>query len=297
MFPSPDREAWLEAADGTVVPLGGNCGFGRSSKNAIVIPSDRASRQHAVIHAQNGDEWWLIDPGSVNGTFLNSQRVGQPTPLQAGDKIGVADFEWIFQRNERPNGAVDDELSQGETLATTPMIRNVPCWLLLADIQDFTPLSQRLAPEELAQMVGRWLRASRDTIKAEGGTVNKYLGDGFLAFWLDVPESPQRLSAALKVLAAEQTLAEPPFRIVVHYGRVAMGGNATLGEESLMGPEVNFIFRLEKLAGSIRLSSAISEPAAALLTRWIPCTPIDGAYALKGFEGQHRVFTMADVNK
>ena len=274
---------------------GGNCGLGRSSKNAVVISSDRVSRQHAAIHAQNGGEWWLIDLGSVNGTFLNSRRVGQPTPFQTGDRIVIADSEWVFRRNEKPNGATDDEVSQAETHATTPTIRNVPCWLLLADIQDFTPLSQRLALEELAQMMGRWMRASRETIENHGGTVNKYLGDGFLAFWLDGPDSPQRPATALKVLAAQQTMAEPPFRVVVHHGRVAMGGNPTLGEESLMGPEVNFIFRLEKLAGSIGVLSAISEPAAALLAPWISCAPIEGVHALKGFDGQHRIFTIADV--
>jgi hypothetical protein len=38
---------------------------------------------------------------------------------------------------------------------------------------------------------------------------------------------------------------------VVHFGPVAIGGIASMGEESLMGGEVNLIFRLEKLASSL----------------------------------------------
>src|SRR6266516_7525877 len=45
-------------------------------------------------------------------------------------------------------------------------------------------------------------------------------------------------------------LAEPRFRFIFHFGPVAIGGVASLGEESLMGIEVNFAFRLEKLASS-----------------------------------------------
>jgi len=39
--------------------------------------------------------------------------------------------------------------------------------------------------------------------------------------------------------------AEPlTFRFVLHRGKVYLGGAASLGEESLSGPEVNFVFRM-----------------------------------------------------
>ena len=295
--PPPHSDAWLEAKDGNSFPLCGNCGLGRSSRNTIVIPSDRASRQHAAIHAQDGGEWWLIDLGSVNGTFLNGRRVGQPTPLHPGDRVGIADFEWTFRRAKESNGYHSDDDLHGETFATIPEIRTASCWLLLADIEGFTPLSRRVAPEILAQMIGRWVRASREAIESQGGTMNKYLGDGFLAFWPDEADSAQRVSAAIQTLTAHQAAGEPPFRIVLHHGRVSLGGGATLGEECLMGPEVNFIFRLEKLAGTLGIPGALSESAASRLAPWISSASVDGDHALKGFDGHHRLFKMTGPDR
>lgn len=96
---SPDHEfpAWLALADGSVIPVAGACGIGRSSTNAIHIPSLDASRRHAVIQAQNAAEFWLVDLGSSNGTYLNGRRLVQPRPLTDGDRITIADTDLVFR--------------------------------------------------------------------------------------------------------------------------------------------------------------------------------------------------------
>ena len=47
---------------------------------------------------RRGDQLYLKDEGSRNGTFLNGQRVEQPMPLQKDDIIGVGGIRLEVQR-------------------------------------------------------------------------------------------------------------------------------------------------------------------------------------------------------
>ena len=54
-----------------------------------IDPTDgEISREHARI-IQQGDQFWLEDLNSTNGTFLNGQRIVTPTLLRSGDQIGI----------------------------------------------------------------------------------------------------------------------------------------------------------------------------------------------------------------
>jgi adenylate cyclase len=54
---------------------------------------------------------------------------------------------------------------------------------LFADISGFTPMSQRMSPEELVEKVNQCFRAVTDTIYRHGGSINKFIGDCVLAFF------------------------------------------------------------------------------------------------------------------
>ena len=77
-------------------------------------------------------------------------------------------------------------------------MRNVAAWLLVADIKGSTALAQRLAPENLALLFGKWMAACKEIVEAEGGAINKYLGDGFLAYWYVDKARGTRITAALE---------------------------------------------------------------------------------------------------
>ena len=62
-----------------------------------------------------------------------------------------------------------------------------------------------------------------------------------------------------------------------------------MGEESLMGGEVNLIFRLEKLAGSLGERCGLSETAYTKLEGLVPTRSL-GEFELKGFEGKRAFF-------
>ena len=62
-----------------------------------------------------------------------------------------------------------------------------------------------------------------------------------------------------------------------------------MGEESLMGKEVNFVFRMEKLAGSLGIAVLTSAAGKSKLGSLIK-SEAAGAHELKGFEGKHEFF-------
>jgi class 3 adenylate cyclase len=97
------------------------------------------------------------------------------------------------------------------------------------------------------------------------------------------------VAATIDAFKKAQALAEPRFRFIVHFGSVAIGGVASLGEESLMGVEVNVAFRLEKLAASLGEPCALSETAHAKL-REIVSARLVGEFELKGFEKKRAFF-------
>ncbi len=285
MNASQQEGAWLEAADGQRRPIQGSCSLGRTAANTIVLESSKVSRRHALIHLQNIGEPWLIDFGSSNGTFLNKRRIHHPIRLSDGDQITIGDQVFKFCQPL----AISQEYKTDLMQRTLQEIENVPCWLLVADIRGFTPLSRSMQTGDLDVFLGAWILACKEIVESEHGIVNKYLGDGFLAYWPDTATTLEEIVAVISALKEFQKKGGPDFRFVVHFGPVAIGGIASMGEESLMGSEVNLIFRLEKLASSIGEPCALSKAAHMKLGELVPVRSL-GEFELKGFEGKCAFF-------
>jgi hypothetical protein len=68
--------------------------LGRAPDSTIVLDDDYASNRHARLYPSNG-EWMVEDLGSTNGTYLDRDRVEQPTPVGLGVpiRIGKTAFE------------------------------------------------------------------------------------------------------------------------------------------------------------------------------------------------------------
>jgi adenylate cyclase len=283
----PEEGAWLEAADGTRYPIRGSCSLGRTAANTIVVESPKVSRRHALIHLQNVGELWLIDFGSSNGTFLNKRRIHHPIRLTHGDQITIGDQVFTL----RQPLAVSEEYKTEVVQRTLREIEKIPCWLLVADIRGFTPLSRQMQSEDLDVLLGAWIFSCKEIIENQHGIINKYLGDGFLAYWPEAATSPEEIMAVISALKELQEKKWPEFRFVVHFGAVAIGGVASMGEESLMGGEVNLIFRLEKLAASLGEPCCLSETAQTKLHGLVATRSL-GEFELKGFEGKCAVFAL-----
>jgi adenylate cyclase len=283
----PEEGAWLEATDGTRHPIRGSCSLGRTAASTIMLDSPKVSRRHALIHLQNIGELWLIDFGSSNGTFLNKQRIHHPVRLSDGDQITIGDEVFML----RQPVSIPDEHKTPLIQRTLREIENIPCWLLVADIRGFTPLSRRMQSEDLDVLLGAWIFTCKEIIENQHGIINKYLGDGFLAYWPEPVTRPEEIVAVISALKELQRNESPEFRFVVHFGAIAIGGVASMGEESLMGGEVNLIFRLEKLAGSLGEPCALSEAAYKKLRELVPVRAL-GEFELKGFETKCAFFAL-----
>ena len=68
------------------VELYGEASVGRAPDNSICIDDQAVSQYHAIIE-RRGDEFWLSDLGSTNGTTINSEPVdtGAQTPQRRFD--------------------------------------------------------------------------------------------------------------------------------------------------------------------------------------------------------------------
>jgi hypothetical protein len=75
------------ANSGQSVPLGeGPILLGRGTDAAIRLDDDYVSTRHARF-ATNGEQWFVEDLGSTNGTYLGSQRVTTPVPIGLGIQV------------------------------------------------------------------------------------------------------------------------------------------------------------------------------------------------------------------
>ena len=281
-----EPEAWLEREDQQHI-LEGSCSIGRATLNTLVVDSAKVSRLHAIIHSERAGAFWLVDLGSSNGTFLNKRRIHEPARLRDCDQITIGGNTFIFRQSHDPSGR---PRRTAPVLTLQEQIEEVPCWLLVADIKNFTPLSRELLSDKLAMLVNSWLATSKDIIEKHGGTVNKYLGDGILAYWPDEATTAKSIVAVIAALKRAQT-GGTEFRFIIHFGSVAIGGVSAAREETLIGSEVNLVFRLEKLLASLGESCGISDAAHAKLKQLLPARPL-GDYELKGFEGKRALFAV-----
>jgi len=281
MSDTPDETvACLEDARGRQTPIRGFCSIGRAPSNQLTLASERVSRRHAIIQAQQENEFWLVDFGSRNGTYLNSRRITMPQRLQHGDRLTIGPFEFVFRLREFRTHDRTTNLSATMTLAD---IRQARCWLLVADIIGSTRLVQELSPDELPLVTGGWLSACQQTIEKHHGSVNQFFGDGFLAYWRDTATAHLQVAATMKAFRQMQEQARPGFRVVVHCGDVVIGGMSVSDEEHISGKEVHFVFRMEKLAGKLGEAGLLSRAAWERLSAVVEARPI-GDHPLPGFE-------------
>jgi pSer/pThr/pTyr-binding forkhead associated (FHA) protein len=87
---APTHVAIVEGANaGEKIPLhDAPLLIGRGSDAAIRLDDDYVSTRHARI-AASGDQWFVEDLGSTNGTYLGSQRISQATTVTLGSQVRI----------------------------------------------------------------------------------------------------------------------------------------------------------------------------------------------------------------
>jgi adenylate cyclase len=224
-----------------------------------------------MIQLTDSRKYYLIDLGSVNGSFVNGTRVSVPKALKDGDQIRIGENTLTFRRGD----AHADTKTAESPLYVETRVLYVPrlITVLVVDIRDFTKLTQQVDQSVLCQAIGTWFRRGGGIMQARGSWAIKYIGDAIMAVWLHQKTGEEQreilgilrayveLAAASASLAAEFSL--PAFRIGagINTGMASIGnaGGSGIEDFTAMGDAVNAAFRIESATKETGTDVAIGQ--------------------------------------
>jgi adenylate cyclase len=178
----------------------------------------------------------------------------------------------------------------------------------LSDLRGFTALSDRLPAETVVEILNHYFDCQVTAIRAHGGEVLKFMGDGLLAVFPideyigDANHVCARvLAAARESRASVEALSYPVgdvverfrFGVALHVGNILYGniGGGNRLDFTCIGPAVNLAARLEKIAGRTGRTIVASEGfVSACDEAWREL----GAFPIAGFSKAQRVYGLAE---
>jgi adenylate cyclase len=178
--------------------------------------------------------------------------------------------------------------------------------ILFSDVWGFSRISQNADPKELMSYMSRYFDALTNQIVAQGGTIDKFIGDAVMAFWNAPSSDPDHVMhgcrAALACVEANKAIdrefaAEgwPEFRtgFGLHVGEVVVGnvGSVDRMNYTALGAAVNVAARLEKLTREYNVWILVSEAIVAQVGQRFWFRPIDRV-ALKNISEQVTIYEL-----
>ncbi len=173
-----------------------------------------------------------------------------------------------------PRDLVRAMLQSGQEAALQGQTRRMTVYF--SDIEGMTSIAaETMAPDELVQLLSRYFDEMTQVIAAQGGTVDKFIGDAIMAFWgapaltadhaaraCEAALRSQRKLAELRSAADAAGLANIRARIGIATGDVLVGnvGSHDRFNYTVMGDTVNLASRLEGLNKLYGTRILISRP-------------------------------------
>jgi adenylate cyclase len=236
-----------------------------------------------MLQRMETGEFYLIDLGSRNGSFVNGRRVSVPVTLQNGDKLtfGQTELEFYAPTVEHVVESSANGDSQEFTATATLHVRRLIS-VLVVDIRNFTVMTRQIDEKVLSEVIGTWFRCAGDIIREYGSWVDKYIGDAVMAVWIhgaqgvsheEMVRIAQALSALHKMTSRLHERYPLPFPLRIGAGLntgYAMVGNTGTGDRpdyTALGDTVNAAFRLESSTKQMGTDVALGESTYEYLTK------------------------------
>lgn len=175
--------------------------------------------------------------------------------------------------------------------------------VLFGDLRGFTSLSERLSPPELVALLNRYYGAAAQAVLAEGGTIDKFMGDAMMALF-NAPASQEdhALRACRAALAMQRAIAPiaaeagdmPRFGIGVNSGPALVGniGSEAIRNFTAIGDTVNLSSRLQTRAEGGQV--LINASTYALVRDHVDVQPL-GHIQVKGKAEPVEVFLLLEM--
>lgn len=176
-----------------------------------------------------------------------------------------------------PPELVEEMSHQPEDFALKGDIRELT--VMFTDIRNFTSISELMSPQQLTLMLNEYFTEMTSVIQNNRGTMDKYLGDGIMAFWgaplADQLHASHAVRAAWEMIGATKALRaqfrqkgwpEINIGIGINTGSMHVGnmGSKFRMSYTVLGDEVNLGSRLENLTKYYGVKIIVSEKTKAL---------------------------------
>ncbi|CBN56246.1 MULTISPECIES: adenylate/guanylate cyclase domain-containing protein [Kamptonema] len=312
--PTPHLVLRTDAGNRYLPLVGSNCWtIGRSDDNNFVLSDRWISRSHAMLQRMETGEFYLIDLGSRNGSFVNGRRVSIPVTLKNSDRLvfGQTELEFNCPPTNRLSGPLIE--ADSEDFTATLTVRSLIS-VMVMDIRDFTVLTRQLDETILSEVIGSWFRQAGQIIREHGSWVDKYIGDAIMAVWfhkangvsqdemLRICQALSQLHKATDELSSRYPLPFPlrvGAGINTGYAMVGNAGSSDRSDYTALGDTVNAAFRLESCTKQIGKDIALGETTYKYLSE-LGGSNVFKQYAvdLKGYEHPTITYgsTFAELN-
>src|SRR5579883_297967 len=182
--------------------------------------------------------------------------------------------------------------------------------VLFTDVRDFTTIAESVDPDILMHQTSRYFSVLTDAFLAEGGTIDKFIGDAVMVFWNAPNPQPDHVERACRGALAARLACEKlnfqfeaeglkPFftRFGIHVGDAVVGnlGSTERMNYTALGNTVNLAARLEGLNKQFGTVILVSEGVYLRAQHCFQFKAFDAVIA-KGMTKKTRVFELVGAS-
>ncbi len=182
--------------------------------------------------------------------------------------------------------------------------------LIFTDVQGFTTIAEFADPDVLMRQTSRYFSVLTEAFLAEGGTVDKFIGDAVMVFWNAPNPQADHVARACRAALAAKAAGErlnvefesaglKPFitRFGIHVGEAVVGnvGSTERMNYTALGNTVNLAARLEGLNKQTGTTILVSEDVQLRVGDLFIFRALDAVVA-KGMTKETRIFELMGVS-